>query len=68
MSATPIPRSLNQALSSIKSYSVLQIPPEDRMDVRTFVKENDDALLKEAIARELRRGGQIFIFIIILQV
>ncbi len=60
MSATPIPRSLNQALSSIKSYSVLQIPPENRMDVRTFVKENNDALLKEAIARELRRGGQIF--------
>lgn len=60
MSATPIPRSLNQALSSIKSYSVLQTPPEDRLDVRTFVKENDDALLKEAIARELRRGGQIF--------
>lgn len=60
MSATPIPRSLNQALSSIKSYSVLQTPPEDRLDVRTFVKENDDALLKEAIIRELRRGGQIF--------
>ncbi len=60
MSATPIPRSLNQALSSIKSYSVLQTPPEDRLDVRTFVKENDDTLLKEAITRELRRGGQIF--------
>ncbi|MBM0637172.1 DEAD/DEAH box helicase [Campylobacter sp. VicNov18] len=60
MSATPIPRSLNQALSSIKSYSVLQTPPEDRMDVRTFVRENDDALLKEAIVRELRRNGQIF--------
>ncbi|EGK8254891.1 DEAD/DEAH box helicase [Campylobacter coli] len=60
MSATPIPRSLNQALSSIKSYSVLQTPPEDRLDVRTFVKENDDALLKEAVTRELRRGGQIF--------
>ncbi|TKX31740.1 DEAD/DEAH box helicase [Campylobacter estrildidarum] len=60
MSATPIPRSLNQALSSIKSYSVLQTPPEDRMDVRTFVKESDDVILKEAIARELRRGGQIF--------
>ncbi|EDO9296114.1 DEAD/DEAH box helicase [Campylobacter coli] len=60
MSATPIPRSLNQALSSIKSYSVLQTPPEDRLDVRTFVKENNDALLKEAITRELRRGGQIF--------
>ncbi len=60
MSATPIPRSLNQALSKLKSYSTLQTPPEDRLDVRTFVKENNEALLKELIARELRRGGQIF--------
>ncbi|EAI3904950.1 DEAD/DEAH box helicase [Campylobacter lari] len=60
MSATPIPRSLNQALSSLKSYSVLQTPPEDRLDVRTFVRESSDALIKEAISRELRRAGQIF--------
>ncbi|MDL0114654.1 helicase-related protein [Campylobacter felis] len=60
MSATPIPRSLNQALSSIKSYSILQTPPEDRLDIRSFVRESEDALLKEAILRELRRGGQIF--------
>ncbi|AJC89400.1 DEAD/DEAH box helicase [Campylobacter lari] len=60
MSATPIPRSLNQALSSLKSYSVLQTPPEDRLDVRTFVRESNDALIKEAIFRELRRAGQIF--------
>ncbi|TXE83544.1 DEAD/DEAH box helicase [Campylobacter peloridis] len=60
MSATPIPRSLNQALSSLKSYSVLQTPPEDRLDVRTFVRESNDALVKEAISRELRRAGQIF--------
>ena len=60
MSATPIPRSLNQALSSIKSYSILQTPPENRLDVRTFVKESSEAIIKEAIARELRRGGQIF--------
>ncbi|MCV3471668.1 DEAD/DEAH box helicase [Campylobacter sp. CNRCH_2015_0338h] len=60
MSATPIPRSLNQALSSLKSYSVLQTPPEDRLDVRTFVRESNDALIKEAISRELRRAGQIF--------
>ncbi|MCV3548207.1 DEAD/DEAH box helicase [Campylobacter sp. CNRCH_2013_0671h] len=60
MSATPIPRSLNQALSSLKSYSVLQTPPEDRLDVRTFVRESSDALVKEAISRELRRAGQIF--------
>ena len=60
MSATPIPRSLNQALSSIKSYSTIQTPPDDRLDVRTFVKYDDDILLKELIARELRRAGQVF--------
>ncbi|WP_291949494.1 DEAD/DEAH box helicase [Campylobacter sp.] len=60
MSATPIPRSLNQALSSLKSYSILQTPPEDRLDVRTFVRESSNALIKEAISRELRRAGQIF--------
>ena len=60
MSATPIPRSLNQALSSIKSYSTLQTPPNDRLDVRTFVKEKNESLVKEAILRELKRAGQIF--------
>lgn len=60
MSATPIPRSLNQALSFIKSYSTLQTPPNDRLDVRTFVKEKNESLVKEAILRELRRAGQIF--------
>ena len=60
MSATPIPRSLNMALSSIKQYSQLLTPPNDREDVRTFVKEYDEKVIKEAILRELRRGGQIF--------
>lgn len=60
MSATPIPRSLNMALSSIKSYSTLLTPPDDRQDVRTIVKEFDEKVVKEAILRELRRGGQIF--------
>lgn len=60
MSATPIPRSLNMALSSIKSYSTLLTPPDDRLDVRTIVKEFDEKIIKEAILRELRRGGQIF--------
>ena len=60
MSATPIPRSLNMALSSIKQYSQLLTPPLDREDVRTFVKEYDPALLKEVILRERRRGGQLF--------
>lgn len=60
MSATPIPRSLNQALSTIKSYSTIQTPPQNRLDVRTFVKNYDEKLLKEVILREIRRGGQIF--------
>ena len=60
MSATPIPRSLNMALSSIKQYSKLLTPPLDREDVRTFVKEYDEIVIKEAILREIRRGGQIF--------
>ncbi len=60
MSATPIPRSLNQALSSIKTMSQLLTPPSERQGVRTFVKEYDEKLIKEVILRELRRGGQLF--------
>ncbi|MCR4942275.1 MAG: transcription-repair coupling factor [Campylobacter sp.] len=60
MSATPIPRSLNMALSKIKTYSVLKTPPDDRLDVRSSVKEYDANLIKEAILREIRRGGQVF--------
>ena len=60
MSATPIPRSLNMALSSVKSYSVLQTPPSSRLDVRTSVREWDEKVLKEAILREIKRGGQVF--------
>ena len=60
MSATPIPRSLNQAMSSIKQMSTLMTPPNERQGVRTFVKEYDEKLLKEVILRELRRGGQLF--------
>jgi len=60
MSATPIPRSLNQALSSIKTMSQLLTPPSERQGVRTFVKEYNEKLIKEVILRELRRGGQVF--------
>ena len=60
MSATPIPRSLNQALSSIKTMSQLLTPPSERQGVRTFVKEYSEKLIKEVILRELRRGGQVF--------
>jgi transcription-repair coupling factor (superfamily II helicase) len=60
MSATPIPRSLNMALSKIKGYSELRTPPVERKGVRTFVKSFDETVVKEAIMRELRRGGQLF--------
>ncbi|QSZ41132.1 DEAD/DEAH box helicase [Sulfurimonas aquatica] len=60
MSATPIPRSLNQALSSIKTMSQLLTAPSERQGVRTFVKEYDEKHIKEVILRELRRGGQVF--------
>ncbi|GAA8532532.1 transcription-repair coupling factor [Helicobacter pylori] len=60
MSATPIPRTLNMALSQIKGISPLKTPPTDRKPSRTFLKEKNDELLKEIIHRELRRNGQIF--------
>jgi len=60
MSATPIPRSLNLALSQIKTFSEILTPPLERQGVRTFVKSYDEKVLKEAIMREMRRGGQTF--------
>ena len=60
MSATPIPRSLNLAMSDVKSFSEILTPPTERLGVRTFVKSYDDKVIKEAILREQRRGGQIF--------
>jgi transcription-repair coupling factor (superfamily II helicase) len=60
MSATPIPRSLNMALSSLKGYSQLLTPPSEREDVRTYVREYNEKMLKEAVHRELKRGGQLF--------
>ncbi len=60
MSATPIPRTLNLALSKIKGMSSLLTPPKERLGVRTFVKEYDEKIIKEIILREKRRGGQLF--------
>ncbi len=60
MSATPIPRTLNLALSKLKGMSSLLTPPSERLGVRTFVKEYSEALIKEIILREKRRGGQLF--------
>ena len=60
MSATPIPRTLNLALSRIKTKSELNEPPSERIAPKTFVKNYSDLLLKDAILRELRRRGQVF--------
>ena len=60
MSATPIPRSLNMALSQVKTFSEILTPPVERQGVRTFVKSYDEKIIKEAITREMRRGGQSF--------
>ena len=60
MSATPIPRTLNLALSKIKGMSSLLTPPGDRLGVRSYVKEYNEQIIKEVILREKRRGGQLF--------
>ncbi|HIC10457.1 MAG TPA: DEAD/DEAH box helicase [Campylobacterales bacterium] len=60
MSATPIPRTLHSALSNLKTISKLETPPNERVGVRTFLKEYDEAIIKNAILKELRRGGQVF--------
>jgi transcription-repair coupling factor (superfamily II helicase) len=60
LSATPIPRTLQMAVSGIRDLSLITTPPVDRRAVRTFVTRYDDQVLKEAIGRELTRGGQVF--------
>jgi transcription-repair coupling factor (superfamily II helicase) len=60
LTATPIPRTLQMSLLSIRDLSVISTPPEHRQPVKTFVARYDDLVIKEAIAKELRRGGQVF--------
>ena len=60
LTATPIPRTLNMAMSGIRDMSILEEAPGDRMPVQTYVLEYDDIIIGEAIRRELRRGGQVF--------
>lgn len=60
LSATPIPRTLNMAMSGIRDMSVLEEAPLDRKPVQTYVLEHDPAVIAEAVRRELRRGGQVF--------
>ena len=60
LTATPIPRTLNMAMGGLKDMSVLEEAPEDRLPVQTYVCEYDQALMIDAVAKELRRGGQVF--------
>ena len=60
LSATPIPRTLNMALSGIRDMSTIEQPPQDRQPVQTYVLEHDWGILSEAIRRELDRGGQVY--------
>ncbi len=60
LTATPIPRTLNMAMSGIRDMSVLEEAPGDRLPVQTYVLEYDELIIGEAIKKELRRGGQVF--------
>jgi transcription-repair coupling factor (superfamily II helicase) len=60
LSATPIPRTLHMSLVGVRDMSIIETPPENRLPIRTFVAEYNDRLVREAIMRELERGGQVF--------
>ncbi len=60
LTATPIPRTLNMALTGIRDMSTIETPPEERLPIKTYVSEFDDHLVREAITRELERGGQAY--------
>ena len=60
LSATPIPRTLNMAMSGIRDMSVIEEPPVDRHPVQTYVIEHNDGIIIQAITKELRRGGQVY--------
>lgn len=60
LSATPIPRTLHLALVNGRDMSIIESPPEDRLPVETYVAEYNDAMIKEALEREIRRGGRVY--------
>ncbi len=60
LTATPIPRTLHMSLAGIRDMSVINDPPEGRTPIKTFVREYDDEVVREAIIREIDRGGQVF--------
>ena len=60
LSATPIPRTLHMSLTGVRDISVIETPPEDRYPVQTYVVEQNDQLIRDAIIREIGRGGQVY--------
>ncbi|HEX8995420.1 MAG TPA: transcription-repair coupling factor [Ktedonobacterales bacterium] len=60
LSATPIPRTLYMALSDVRDMSVIETPPQERLPIRTYIREQEDALIREVILREIDRGGQVY--------
>lgn len=60
LTATPIPRTLNMAFAGMRDMSIIATPPARRLSVRTFVMQREDAVIKEALLRELLRGGQVY--------
>ena len=60
LTATPIPRTLNMAFSGMRDISIIATPPQKRLSVKTFVQQHNDTTIKEALLRELLRGGQVY--------
>lgn len=60
MTATPIPRTLNMSMAGIRDLSIIATPPAKRLSVKTFVRQSDTNLIKEALLREIMRGGQVY--------
>lgn len=60
LSATPIPRTLQMSISGMKDLSMIETPPKNRYPIQTYVLERNDAIIKDAIVREMARGGQVF--------
>ncbi|QTM00603.1 transcription-repair coupling factor [Mannheimia sp. ZY171111] len=60
LTATPIPRTLNMALNGMRDLSIIASPPARRLSIKTFVRQNDESIIREAILREILRGGQVY--------
>ncbi|GAM62224.1 transcription-repair coupling factor [Vibrio ishigakensis] len=60
LTATPIPRTLNMAMSGMRDLSIIATPPARRLAIKTFVRQSDDAIVREAVLREIMRGGQVY--------